>query len=417
MTMANEPTHDTIAERAVLGAALRSPAAATLAAGMLVPEDFWVPDHETVWKAILRLRRDKKPASVQAVTSALFAAGQHRLHLMPFELEAGCDSAEPEAVRHFAGIVRSYATRRRLVVAARQIIQKCENPGRDPFTLAAEAVTEMTRVRDFGDPDDITIRSLAEIMATEDDPYDWVIPGLLERGDRLVLTGGEGGGKSTMLRQIAICSAAGIHPFTHEPMDPCRVVLIDAENSERQFRRKSRGIVIQARTIGKDPSDSLFAEFPGRLDLTTERALSAVHKTLDAVQAHILIIGPLYKLSPKAIQTDDEATPLLVALDSIRDRGVALIMEAHAGHAQTGSGHRNWRPRGSSALLGWPEFGYGIEPDSEPSHARQIIMRPWRGDRDERDWPTYFRSGGIFPWTPIRTSDSNPAWRPTGGSQ
>jgi hypothetical protein len=404
-------THDANSEAVLVGSAVMSTRAADYAATIVALGDFYRTEYATAWEIIRKLRRDRVPATSAAVVSELIARGKDPKFLN--DAMGMVASTEPEAVRYHAERVRGFATRRRVVVTCKQMIQRAENPETDSQTLASLAATELAKVRDTGDNDDISIRSLAEIMATEDDPYDWVIPGVLERGDRLILTGGEGGGKSTMLRQIAICAAGGVHPFTHEPIEPARVVYIDVENTERHFRRMSRGLVAQAKLIGADPTERMFAEFPGRLDITTDRALSGIHKILDAVQPDLVVIGPLYKLSPRAIQTDDEATPLLVALDSIRDRGIALLMEAHAGHAQSAAGQRNYRPRGSSALLGWPEFGYGLELDPEAEGMdRQIIMRPWRGDRDERDWPTYFRSGGLFPWTPIRTTDSVPAWRP-----
>jgi hypothetical protein len=52
------------------------------------------------------------------------------------------------------------------------------------------------------------------LPAGDDDPEDWVIPGLLAREDRLILTGAEGLGKMMLLRQIAVCAAAGLDPFT-----------------------------------------------------------------------------------------------------------------------------------------------------------------------------------------------------------
>ena len=71
--------------------------------------------------------------------------------------------------------------------------------------LAEDTVTER-----------INPKLLAAIMATadahEDDDYDWVIPGLFERQDRMIVTGAEGYGKTTWLRQLAIMFAAGLHP-------------------------------------------------------------------------------------------------------------------------------------------------------------------------------------------------------------
>ena len=74
---------------------------------------------------------------------------------------------------------------------------------------------------------------LANVLDQEDNE-DWIIPGILERQERVIFTGGEGAGKTTLVRQMAILSAAGINPFTFEDMPPVRVLVIDAENSEKQ---------------------------------------------------------------------------------------------------------------------------------------------------------------------------------------
>jgi replicative DNA helicase len=205
-------------------------------------------------------------------------------------------------------------------------------------------------------------KTLADVLDGEDE-YDWLIPNLLERQDRLVLTGGEGAGKSTFVRQIAICAAAGVHPTTTRSVDPVRVLVIDAENSEKQWRRASRTIVTQARHLGQtDPATSLRLACVPRLDVTNERDLGAVHRLVDEHEPDLLVIGPLYRLIPRAITNDDDAAPLLTALDGLRARGLALVMEAHAGHASGMNGQRDLRPRGSAALMGWPEFGLGHRP-------------------------------------------------------
>lgn len=58
----------------------------------------------------------------------------------------------------------------------------------------------------------------------------WLIPGLMRQQGRIVLVGFEGDGKSTLLRQVAVASAAGVHPFTGEPVTPLPVLLVDLEN-------------------------------------------------------------------------------------------------------------------------------------------------------------------------------------------
>lgn len=242
---------------------------------------------------------------------------------------------------------------------------------------------------------------LLEDILTITDTQDWLIPGLLERRDRLVLTGGEGAGKSYFSRQLAIAASAGVHPFHNQHIEPVRVLAIDAENSEVQWARNARYVTNMARTYGTaDPGKQVLVSAGTRLDLTRQADLDQVHRLMDNHKPDLVYIGPLYKLLAKAINSDDDAAPLIVALDGLRERGVALLMEAHAGHGKSLGGERDLRPRGSSALLGWPEFGLGLRPiEDDPS---MVAVVRWRGDRDERNWPKHLRRGqaGEMPWMP-----------------
>jgi hypothetical protein len=250
-------------------------------------------------------------------------------------------------------------------------------------------------------------KSLGELLGT-DFQHDWLIPDLLERRDRLILTGTEGTGKSHLLRQIAICAAAGIHPFAHnENIDPLKVLVIDAENSEQQWGRSARYVAdLSARLGAGNPHENVTVSAGIRLDFTRESDVQLVHKMLDKYEPDVLYIGPLYKLVPKEISTDDDAAPLIVALDSFRERGVTMLMEAHAGHSKGATGDRDLRPRGSSALMGWPEFGMGLRPLETDDQMVSVVK--WRGDREVRDWPALLRRGvvGEMPWMPVVTNVS-----------
>jgi hypothetical protein len=259
---------------------------------------------------------------------------------------------------------------------------------RDGAAFAAAAVVNF-------DP-----KSLGEIQAAEEQERDWIVPDLLERRERFILTGAEGGGKSHWMRQIMICTAAGVHPFErNRQIMPVKVLAIDAENTELQWQRTTKYITNLALHLGQvDPRERITVQAGYRLDFTQAAHVDIVHKWIDQYDPDIVYLGPLYKLVPKEITNDDDAAPLLAALDGIRERGVALLMEAHAGKAKDAGGERNLAPRGSSALLGWPEFGYGLRPTiSDPDMA---VMVPWRGDREQRGWPKLIRRGvdGEYPW-------------------
>lgn len=300
----------------------------------------------------------------------------------------------------YAQIVLERAVRRAVALEGARMTQEAMTAP-DPLRLAQEGAQRLlksveTARSPLGRP-----KPIVEVMRGPKG-YDWIIEGLLERRDRLVITGQEGHGKTTLMRQIAVTAAAGLHPFTGDAIKPVTVLVLDAENTEIQWRRNVDDMLRKAMSLGPaNPLDRLFLNCMPRIDLTSHRDLADVHRMLDDVsETGLLVIGPLYRLIPRAINSDDDAAPLLAALDTFRDKGWTLAIEAHAGHATTGSGARDMRPRGSSALLGWPEFGLGMRERSGKNPDRLYDVLRWRGDRDEgRTWPHTLRRGAKpFPW-------------------
>lgn len=388
------------AERGIVSAVLANPDAVRFAVERIRPDDFADTRLAALFSLAVGLRSAGVPLTHGTVlTEVAQRRDGGRVYPSNAEIADLVTSMAPAAsVGYFADIVRGESIRRRTATLTQRWHQRAIQTD-DPAQLAALAAAEFAALRDDSRSGTIDAPTLGEVLEGDDD-YEWVIPGLLERGDRFVLTGQEGGGKTTLIRQIAICAAAGVHPFTRQAIDPVDVLYIDVENTERQWRRKARGIATQAASIGgRDPRQHLRLVCTGRMDITTDRALGAVHRLLDEHQPGILVIGPLYKLVPGAITNDDDAAPLITALDSLRERGVCLLMEAHAGHAVGKGGERDLRPRGSSALLGWPEFGYGVQLKADDPQIAYLVR--WRGDRDEREWPAALARGGQFPWNDL----------------
>lgn len=376
--------YDRNAEVSTLAACLQSRTARDAARRYIAGGDFADEAHEHIWAAMSELDRGAGSVDPAALMTKLQTKHPHAATLLP---DLVTWPAFADHVTEYAQTVREWATRRRLANEATRTGQQALDPNRDAGSLAATVANRFAAIRDSGNSEDAESLTLGEVLATEDDEPDWVIPGLLERRDRLMLTGEEGLGKSHLLRQVAVLSAAGMHPFDSSPVPPVSVLIVDCENSVRQVRRRVRGVVDFARRYGKGNPDSVNLLCSHRVDITADRDLARIHREVDACQPDLVIIGPLYRLVPRALQTDDEAAPMLAALDTIRDRGIALMMEAHAGHAVGKGGVRDLRPRGSSALLGWPEFGYGMRAVASGYAA----LSPWRGDRDERNWPTQLR--------------------------
>jgi 5S rRNA maturation endonuclease (ribonuclease M5) len=246
-------------------------------------------------------------------------------------------------------------------------------------------------------------------LDAHDSPPDWVIPGLLERGDRLLLTGFEGLGKSMLVRQIAICAAAGLDPFDtgfNNRYQPQRVLFIDCENSETQGRRKMRPIALATKYLQQPAAEGAMhiIHRPNGIDLAREDA----DWLLEQVTAHkpdLLVIGPFYKLHSEDTGKEEHARRVAAILDAARNiSGAALLTEAHAGHGETGK-TRAVRPIGSSLLMRWPEFGYGLAPNAmavpdDRGRCHQVDVLAWRGPRDDRDWPRHLEYGppNHLPW-------------------
>lgn len=295
----------------------------------------------------------------------------------------------------YARHVRSEALRRAGQNVGRVLLEEMQDAGLAPADTLSRARNLLDTALDDSSSGLLEAKQLSTILEG-DDSYDWVIPDLLEKQDRLILTGAEGTGKSTFARQICVLAAAGLHPLKFEPIEPVKVLVIDAENTEKQWRRATRWMASNAQRYGSvDPTQRIMITAGKRIDIVRGSHLAEIHRLVDIHKPDLLYIGPLYKITSGAIQNDDDAAPLLVALDSLRERGLALIMEAHAAKGSQEHG-REWRPRGSAALMGWPEFGLGLSP----VNAEGVELKRWRGDRDERAWPYFLRRGTEWPWEP-----------------
>jgi 5S rRNA maturation endonuclease (ribonuclease M5) len=241
-------------------------------------------------------------------------------------------------------------------------------------------------------------------VSDEDEQYSWLVEGLLERGDRVILTGYEGTGKSVLARQMSICIAAGVHPFKHGiKIPPRRVLIIDCENSESQNRRKFRELRDVATGYDEkvDPGMWRIIHRTDGIDLTTREDAEWLMERVTAHQPELLVIGPFYRLHNANMNEEGPARATVAVLDKVRNAvNCTLLIEAHAGHGEQGI-KRSVRPTGSSLLMRWPEFGIGIIPcgTTETGGVMSTVeVRHWRGQRDQRQWPSFLTWGDPNKW-------------------
>lgn len=390
-------------ERTVVGALL---AAESLPKDVpLARELFYDPHLREVAAACLALSAQGKPCDPITVRTELMRAGLRTQVVdgawLADVMRDGCLTAQ---VGHHVTSLRELAVRRDVIALATRALQEASSPSSDPFTVAADLHIQAGALSDSGDPVRPPSVVDAEDFLDGEDAYDWLLPGVLERGDRFLITGGEGSGKSVLSRQLAVTTAAGVHPFTGERMEPKRVLLVDLENGTRHLRRELRKLWDHAEMIGRGVQRGMLTveSRPSGIDLTGPEDRIWLQRLCEHVHPDLLVIGPLYRMHDADMNAEEPARALTRSIDNIRAAtGCAIVMETHAPHGQNGM-TRNLRPVGSSLFRRWPEFGYGLRAKDDEGLVMSLVA--WRGPRDEREFPETLVRGGSqeWPWAPER---------------
>lgn len=245
------------------------------------------------------------------------------------------------------------------------------------------------------------------LQETDGDSYEWAIPGLIERGERVIVVAAEGVGKTMLARQVALLSAAGIHPFSFQPMKPIKTLTVDLENPDRIIRRTGRSIAMQAMSQAR--ISRLNAELltrPSGIDLLKASDRAMLEDALDRVKPELLVIGPLYKafLDPGGRTSESIALEVAKYLDTIRTIYKCALWIEHHAPLGTSMTSRDLRPFGSAVWSRWPEFGISLQPDPTALGAYVYDVRHFRGARDERQWPTKMKRGVRFPFEVLEWS-------------
>jgi AAA domain-containing protein/DnaB helicase-like protein len=428
--------YDLAAEQSLLGSVLAAPDVAGPALLSVAPGAWWDTTKHAPIAAVLTemVHRgqgiDPTVVLAQLQTRGARVDGPYLLTLMQ-------RAWVPANADQYAERIMELHARRELACALVDIRQRLDwdwESGAGEFTAAA-AVNEMRNaaavaevaISVSGRPAPETLAELLEGDIT----YDWLVPGLLERMERWVLTGSEGTGKSVLIAQFVCCLAAGLHPFTGEPLrsGPVRVLVLDCENPRPASRRRYMWMVKLVTELRDShmlaphdwPKHQMNVDLrPGGVDLLGAD-VSWLEHAVNSTAPDVLAIGPLYKLHRHNPNDEQAARDLVAVLDGIRERyGVAVITEAHAGHAEDAGRNRKMRPSGSSLWLRWPEFGYGLRRaanDPGAEHPEFVDVVAWRGSREERNWPRQLQHGHILPWSPANGDYYDQPMNTLGNSQ
>lgn len=283
--------------------------------------------------------------------------------------------------------------------------------GTDHWRVAddvGEALNELARPMR---PEDGTAwHTFPEVATFATQEPEWVIPGMLGKRERLVLTGKEGWGKSTLIYQVALGAAFGTSPVDlDDHFEPKRVLVLDVENThETQVAKIVRHV---GGIYGRHVAEGFVPDFAlmksRQIDLLSPTQRGHFQDAVDVFQPDLVVMGAGYKL----VDSADDWRAIAQAIQRTADyckaiSGCAVIVETHAGHGEKGD-RNGYRPDGSSFWLRWPEFGHGLAEIEDYQRGRMVEVVRWRGDRvTDRRWPGGWRSGALvggtgLPWIPM----------------
>lgn len=405
------------AEAAVLGSAMMGEAAHD-AILRLSDDDFDDPKHKLIASAIRRLIREggkPDPITVSAELSALNVLSRIGGSVFLHDLVGMVTT--PLSAPYYATIVRD-ASRVRLAHATGVRLTQMttnEDSAEEMPEILARVRAELDAIPGRFTEEAQVAPTVHDLLLRADEPEDWLIPGLIERGERIVITGGEGMAKSMIMRQFAACLAAGLHPWTGRRVsDGFRVLHIDAENSERQSRRNylrvGNGIARNRPAPGWSERIHLWTRTEGLNLAGADRGW--FHKVAEMCSPDLIILAPAYKIMiGQDPDKERDILALLAAIDEVRTRhDSAVMIEAHSGNGPDGS-TRPTRPIGSSVWRRWPEVGFGLRIDEKSypegcgeKRPRYLQAVQFRGQREDRDWPDLLAWGpdNGLPWVPNR---------------
>ena len=240
---------------------------------------------------------------------------------------------------------------------------------------AEEEAAERERV--LGDIPARPGKLMPDFLATASEEPEFEIPDLVPVASRVIITGEEGAGKSTLGRLIGVHHGAGVHPFTAARYDGGVSVIFDCENPPALFQMRLAELrdSLPADAAALAGERVVADSQPGGIDLAHPYWQEYLLRMVSGWKASLLVIGPLYKLCASLKPMSEEFFEAVSQFcDRLRaEQGCSLDIEAHVRQPVPGQIGRDMFPYGNTGWRRWPDAGMYL--------GRSGMLTAWRDNR------------------------------------
>ena len=249
----------------------------------------------------------------------------------------------------------------------------------------------------MSEPLHLTVRTAREVCAEPDpDASDELLGPFFRRGQRTIIVGDTGEGKTTLVMQALRAAIDGGDLLGWQGSGGLRALVVDLEQGRRTVKRVLRESDL-------DQSEDIdYVLVPDGLALDTDdQHLAELERIVAAGDYAIVTLDPYYKAHRGDSNDERAVVDLMRRLDGLRDRyGFALGLPAHPRKDSPG----NTGPRkltlsdiaGSGGISRGAEIIVAIEKVA-PGHARLRFLKDRDGDLPVGDvWNLLFSRGSGF---------------------
>ena len=346
--------HNLEAERSILGAILLDNHAIDEARKGVRAEDFFLPQHRYIFRAIDELA--KSGSTIDSVTLVELLTQQGHLDAAggPAYISQITDGLpRVTSVPHHAAIVAEKAALRRMAYEAHDILQRTLEPGADLAALSkqfAAASTQRSTATSNGHKLDY---SLAEFLEEKFPVPEHLIEGLIPRQGTAMIVAMPHHLKSWFTLGITLGSTiAGTIMGRLEVKKPVRTMLVPIEDYPGEVQWRTRQLL----TTGtfKDVDFScvrVLPRPPGGFDIMDEMYFQTLLRRIGEFKADHVILDVLRRVFRGDINSPKESAALCEQLDRLRDITGAAVTIVH--HENRKEADIMRASAGSYNLPGW----------------------------------------------------------------